>query len=314
MSARQPLRMERAAAFVEYDCAAAVAGPVRIDQDLMRRPTPDLVRNPVLPVDFGQDARRVPAGKRARIQEGHPPFAHVVRIVALAEKPEHPARIAVENRVIQPDVPVPDAVSVRMTLDHGPVADDEFLLPAVEIDEPETVGIGIGRVRLLRKRRIGIAVAPARNPVEIQRHAVTAVRRDRIDRQFITADHAGAETEDPGDQLPVVQVVVVVDEAVRAARQKKLHASLLMAPGARRHERLVAVFADHADFSRLAGERQALLLRNPHRKVQRLRQIPRVAVVITEKTTDAVRGNLPPFVIRVNAHAAPSFFFADTYR
>ena len=49
VSARQPLRMERAAAFVEYDCAAAVAGPVRIDQDLMRRPSPDLVRNPALP-------------------------------------------------------------------------------------------------------------------------------------------------------------------------------------------------------------------------------------------------------------------------
>ena len=302
-------REEGAAAFVEDDGVVSPPGPVGVDQDFTRGASPDLVRNPALPVDFGQNAFGVAPIERTGVHEGMPHLAHSTRIVTLAEEPEQPARIAVEDRVVHPDVPPFDAVGEGVALDHGAVADDEFGFAAVEVDQPEAVGVGIGGVEIIRQHRVGVAVAAARDAAEVQRDAPAPVRRNGVDGQFVPADHAFAEPEDAGDHFAFFHVIIVEDKAVRATGQKELHAPLLVAPGAGGDERPVAAVADDADLGGLAPHGETLPLRNAHRQMQRLPRIPRVAVVIAEEVVAVVRRQLLPLIFRVNLHTALSSIY-----
>ena len=257
-----------------------------------------------MPVDLRQDAFGVLPGEAAGIHESLPAAAgHPRRIGTLAEEPEQPGRIAVEDRMVEPDISLFRAVAERMAFEHGPVADDQPGNAGAEVDQPQAVGVGIGGMTLRRYGSVGIAVAAPRNPPEIQRHPISPVRRNRIDGAFIPADDTFADLKNPGDRLLLLRVEIVVDEAVRPPRQEKFHAALLVTPAPGAGQRLVTAFAvEQADFGGLAGKRQPFALRRLQRQVAAAVAVPRVAVVVAEEVVAVVRRDLLPFVFGMDQH------------
>ena len=123
-----------------------------------------------------------------------------------------------------------------------------------------------------------------------------AVRRHGVDGAFIAADDAFADFEDVGDELLVFEIEIVVDErVVFRMLQEKLHAALLVAPCAGGGQRRVtAVNRDGSDFRELARLREAVHLRDFHGQMERLRRIPRIAVVVAEEIMAVVRRDAFP--------------------
>ena len=112
-----------------------------------------------------------------------------------------------------------------------------------------------------------------------------AVWRHRVDGPFIAADDAFADFEDVGDELLIFEIKIVVDECVLfSVFEEEFHAALLMAPCTGGGERCVnTVRCDSSDFRKLARLWKAVHLRDFHGQMERLRQIPWIAVVVTEE-------------------------------
>ena len=257
------------------------------------------MRDELLPLAFGKNAFGVVAFLRTCVKEGFPfdVFA-LARLRALAEEPEDACRVAVDDRVVHPDVLSRETVCVGVAFHHGAVADDEFDFSGFQIDAPQAVGVRIGGMNVLAQNGVGIAVAAARNAGKVQADRPFAVRRDGVNGQFIASDDSFAELVNPRDEPSFALFVIVEDEAVRTVFEEEFHAALLVTPRAGGDQRFIMSFqVDQSDFRPFSACRQPLNLRGLHDQMLCEVAVPRVPVIISEEIVSVVGRQFSPVVL-----------------